>query len=160
MIPFLRERFPAAVVGYSGHEKSGALVYLAASVLGAKLIERHFTLDRTMRGPDHAASLEPNGLSSLVQQIRKAERAMGTGEKTIAEGELAVRRKLGKSVVARRAIPRGTVVTLDMLTMKSPGAGLTAKALDRICGRIAMVDVPADTLVPVDAVDWPEPKRA
>ena len=154
MIPVFVRRYPHAVIGYSGHEKSGHIISVAAVVLGAKLIERHLTLDRTMRGPDHAASLEPRGFEYLIENVRKVEVALGTGEKCILDSEVPIRAKLAKSVVSSCDIPAGTVITVDMLTVKSPGTGIMPKDLDNICGRIAQVDVPDDTLLPMDAMDW------
>ena len=93
MIATLRDRFPGVPVGYSGHEP-GLQISLAAAALGAAAIERHITLDRTMWGSDHAASLEPTGLQHLVRDIRIIEQAMGDGVKRIMPGELAPMAKL------------------------------------------------------------------
>lgn len=155
LIGTLREQFPQAVIGYSGHEKSGHIISLAAAVLGAKVIERHFTLDRTMRGPDHAASLEPHGFGLVVENIRKVEGAMGDGKKEILEDEIAVREKLSKSIVSTCDIKAGTVITADMLTVKSPGSGLLPRFLDDVCGKKAQVDVATDSLLPKEALTWP-----
>ncbi|MCA1646466.1 MAG: N-acetylneuraminate synthase family protein [Chloroflexi bacterium] len=147
-----RQRY-GVLVGYSGHER-GIAVSAAAATLGACVIERHFTKDRTLPGPDHAASLEPVGLEKLVRDIRHIEAAMGSPEKRIAESELPVRVRLGKSVVAAQHIPVGAVVTVEMLTAKSPGDGISANHLPEMIGRIAATDVPADTLLPPDALRW------
>jgi len=155
MIPVLEKQFPQAVIGYSGHEKSGHIISVVAAVLGAKLVERHFTLDRTMRGPDHAASLEPHGFGFVVEDIRKAEVAMGSGEKEILEDEFPIREKLAKSIVSKCDIKAGSVITEDMLTTKSPGTGIQPKHMVSLCGRTAVVDVPADTLLSLDAMTWP-----
>jgi len=93
MIPALRERFPGVPVGYSGHER-GLQISLAAIALGAVAVERHITLDRTMWGSDHAASLEPAGLQHLVRDIRVIESALGDGVKRVYESELAPMAKL------------------------------------------------------------------
>jgi N-acetylneuraminate synthase len=93
MIPALRERFPGVPVGYSGHER-GLQISLAAVALGAVAVERHITLDRTMWGSDHAASLEPTGLQHLVRDIRVIEAALGDGVKRVYPGELAPMAKL------------------------------------------------------------------
>src|SRR5215208_1132216 len=91
------------VVGYSGHER-GLAPTEAAVAIGAKVIERHFTIDRTMIGPDHAASLEPDGLKRLIRNIRNIEKALGSPDKHVLEGERAVRDRLAKSIVARQDI--------------------------------------------------------
>ncbi|GGF29636.1 N-acetylneuraminate synthase [Microbacterium sorbitolivorans] len=93
MIPVLRDRFPGVPVGYSGHER-GLQISLAAVAMGAVAVERHITLDRTMWGSDHAASLEPGGFTTLVRDIRIIEEARGDGVKKVFEGELAPKAKL------------------------------------------------------------------
>lgn len=93
MIKTLKERFPTHVIGYSGHE-SGLVSTSAAVALGAKIIERHITLDRAMWGTDQAASLGPNGLKTLVQHIRLVEKSLGDGIKKVYESELSIRDKL------------------------------------------------------------------
>lgn len=88
--------FPHYPIGYSGHEKSGTVISLGAVAMGACILERHFTLDRSMRGSDHAASLEPDGMAKLVRDVRKLESAYGSGEKTILSIEEPVRKKLAR----------------------------------------------------------------
>lgn len=141
------------LVGYSGHER-GISVSEAAAALGACAIERHFTKDRTLPGPDHAASLEPQGLQKMVRDIRQIEMAMGSGEKAIAPAEVPVRARLGKSVVAAEPIAAGAVITAEMLTAKSPGDGIPANQMDELVGRIAPVDVARDVVLPRDALEW------
>ena len=128
------------LVGYSGHER-GISVTEAAATLGAVLVERHFTRDRTLPGPDHAASLEPIGLAKLIRDIRQIEIAMGSPDKRIAASEVPVRMRLAKSVVAARDIPAGAVVSADMLTVKGPGDGIPANHLAHLVGRVAAVAV-------------------
>jgi N-acetylneuraminate synthase len=147
-----RQRYDV-LVGYSGHER-GIAVSEAAATLGACVVERHFTKDRTLPGPDHAASLEPIGLEKLVRDIRHIEVAMGSGQKSIAPSEAPVRVRLGKSVVAAQHIRAGAVVRADMLTAKSPGDGIPANHLAELIGRVAATDVLRDTLLPSDALQW------
>jgi sialic acid synthase len=147
-----RERY-GVLVGYSGHER-GIAVSEAAATLGACLVERHFTRDRTLPGPDHAASLEPIGLAKLVRDIRHIEIALGSAEKRIASSEIPVRIRLAKSVVAARDIPAGAVMRAEMLTVKGPGDGIPANHLAHVVGRVAAVHVAADTLLPKDALEW------
>jgi sialic acid synthase len=147
-----RQRY-GVLVGYSGHER-GISVTEAAATLGACLVERHFTRDRTLPGPDHAASLEPIGLAKLVRDIRQIEVAMGSPDKRILPAEVQVRMRLAKSVVAARDIAAGAVMSAEMLTAKGPGDGIPANHLARLVGRVAAVDVPADTLLPTTALDW------
>jgi sialic acid synthase len=141
------------VVGYSGHER-GLAPTEAAVALGANVVERHFTIDRTMIGPDHAASLEPDGLKRLVRNIRNIEKALGSPEKTMLEAERPVRERLAKSVVARQTIPAGTKITADMLTVKGPGSGLRPNKLPYLVGVVAEQEIAGDTLVPAEALKW------
>ena len=121
-------------VGYSGHD-SGTAISLAAVAMGACMLERHITLDRTMRGPDHLASLEPAGFAELVRGVREVEAGLGVAHRWMTRGELLNRRVLAKSLVAAVALPSGTVITRDMVTSKSPGLGLSPQVIDQLIGR-------------------------
>jgi N-acetylneuraminate synthase len=122
-------------VGYSGHER-GIAVSTVASAMGACIIERHITLDRTMDGPDHAASLEPQGFRKMVRDIRQIKDAMGTGEeKFISRGEILNREVLGKSLVATRRVEPGEEITPDMVTVKGPALGLSPQRYPELIGR-------------------------
>ena len=123
-------------------------------MMGACMIERHFTLDRTMKGPDHAASLEPKGLAELVRNIRKLEQALGDGEKRILDIEMPLRLKMAKSIVTTRYIRAGEVIRREDLTVKCPGTGLKPKYIDALVGKVAKRDLPADTVVPPEALNW------
>jgi N-acetylneuraminate synthase len=121
-------------VGYSGHD-NGIAISLAAVAMGARLLERHLTLDRTMRGPDHKASLEPAQFTEQVRAIREVEVSMGVPHRWITRGETLNRRVLGKSLVAATDIPARTTIERAMLTSKSPGLGLSPQFVDRLVGR-------------------------
>ncbi|MGE0626217.1 MAG: N-acetylneuraminate synthase family protein [Hyphomicrobiaceae bacterium] len=128
-------------VGYSGHER-GVAVSQAAVALGASIIERHITLDRTMEGPDHAASLEPAEFSTLVSGIREIEAAMGdgaaesnAGERRLSQGELINRENLAKSLVAARDLEAGAVIGEGDIAVRSPGQGVSPLAMPRLVGR-------------------------
>ena len=124
-------------VGYSGHER-GIAVSTVASALGANIIERHLTLDRTMDGPDHAASLEPQGFHKMVRDIRQVSQALGTGqEKYISRGEILNREVLGKSLVAAQRIQPGDTIRPDMVTVKGPAIGLSPQNYTNLVGRTA-----------------------
>jgi sialic acid synthase len=151
-ITMLRREF-GCLVGYSGHER-GLATTCAAVALGACVVERHFTLDRTMRGPDHAASLEPRGLDLLVRDIRHIEEALGVAEKRVLPGEVPVRARLAKSVVAARDIPAGHVITRADLTVKGPGTGISPRLISQVVGVTARQAIAADTLVPTEALEW------
>ena len=121
-------------VGYSGHD-TGTAVSLAAVAMGANLVERHLTLDRTMRGPDHKASLEPSQFADQVQAIREVELSLGVPHRWITRGETLNRRVLGKSLVAATDIPAMTPISRAMVTSKSPGLGLSPQMMDKLIGR-------------------------
>ncbi len=152
VIKTLRDTFDVPV-GYSGHER-GIAIPVAAALCGAVVLEKHFTVDRTMPGPDHAASLELQGLERLVRYIRIIEKSMGSSEKRILESEKPVRDRLAKSIVAKCDIPRGTLITEDMLTVKGPGNGLKPSHLGLLCDRVARIDIKRDTLIPKEALEW------
>lgn len=128
----LREIHP--VVGYSGHER-GTSVSLASIALGAIIIERHFTFDRNMEGPDHAASLEPDEFKNLVSGIREIEQALGDGKsRKISQGEMINRENLSKSIVAATDIKKNTIIESSHLKVRSPGQGLSAQFYDDVVG--------------------------
>jgi len=108
------------------------------------MIERHFTLDRTQRGTDHQASLEPDDLALLVRMIREVEQALGVTEKRVTPTEAAMAVKLRKSLVAARDLPAGTVLAPDDLTVKSPGDGLSPELWDAVIGNSLTVALPRD----------------
>ena len=149
---FMKE-FPDTVIGYSGHEQ-GIVIPPAAVALGAKIIERHFTLDRTMKGGDRAASLEPQGFAKMVRDIRHIEEAMGSTEKKIQESEAPVFRKLAKSIVSAVDINSGDSITADMLTTKGPGTGISPMRLNDLIGKISKIDIPADQVIMEEDIQW------
>ncbi len=146
VISTFKEQFPDCVIGYSGHEL-GIAVPPVAVALGARIIERHFTLDRTMKGNDHAASLEPQGFAKMVRDIRHIEKALGKSVKEVQPSEIPVFKKLAKSIVSACAIQAGTVITRDMLTTKGPGTGISPTRMDEIIGLTAAADIPDDNII-------------
>ena len=133
-------------VGYSDHSL-GIEVALAAVALGACVIEKHFTLDRSMPGPDHKASLEPAELIDLVRGIRKVEQALGHGRKEPAPSEAEIARVARKSLVAAEDIPAGTVLTEEMVAVKRPGTGLVPSLKAFVVGRTARRAIPEGALL-------------
>lgn len=148
----LRREF-GCLVGYSGHER-GLATTEAVVALGACVVERHFTLDRTLPGPDHAASLEPRGLELLIRDIRHVETALGVAEKRLLPSEVPVRERLAKSVAAARDIPAGRAITEEDLAVKGPGTGISPRFLSKLIGVVARRDIPADTLIPPEVLEW------
>lgn len=133
-------------VGFSDHTTSIHTGGWAVAA-GAVVLEKHFTLDRSSSGPDHAMSLSPTELRDYVDLARQCTRARGDGSLGMRACEKEVRRVASKSIVSSVAIPRGTCLTPDMLTLKRPGTGIPWKDLARIEGKPVCVDVPADTLL-------------
>lgn len=148
-----QKEFPDIPIGYSGHE-SGICVSVAAVALGAKIVERHVTLDKTWKGSDHEASLVPTELAELVRSIRLVERALGNGIKQMLPCEKPCHDKLGKSVVAKVNIPKGTVLTRDMLTVKvAEPMGVAAEDIYDLVGKPVLEDVEEDESVLPEVVD-------
>ena len=133
-------------VGYSDHTP-GIYVPLAAAAMGACVIEKHFTLDKNLPGPDHRASLEPAELEEMVREIRQVEKARGSPVKAPVESELEVRNVARRSIVAKVDIPAGTVVTEDMLTFKRPDIGVSPIDMDQIIGQVSISEVKKDSLI-------------
>jgi N,N'-diacetyllegionaminate synthase len=133
-------------IGFSDHTL-GITAPIAAAVLGAVLIEKHFTLDRTLPGPDHRASLEPNELKDMIIAIREVERALGNGIKKPTEDEKRIQKVVRRSVVAKVEIPKGIVITEDMLDLKRPAVGIEPKYLNRIIGKKAKKNIKPDELI-------------
>lgn len=148
VIETYKKTFRGAVIGYSGHEK-GIAISLGAVALGAKVVERHFTLDRTMKGGDHASSLEEPGLTKLIRDIRVIETALGSTEKRRLNAEIPCFIKLAKSIVSTREISKGETITRDMLTTKGPGDGLSPTMLTYIVQKkaVATKDIEEDTVI-------------
>ncbi len=148
-----KKEFPKVVIGYSGHELGIALPPVAVG-LGARIIERHFTLDRTMKGGDHAASLEPQGFSKMVRDIRHTEQALGGFEKNVQESELPVFKKLAKSIVSAVELFPDQEITADMLTTKGPGIGISPMRIHEVIGKKPKHRIPEDTVIHEDDLNW------
>ena len=145
VIPAFREAF-GCPVGYSDHTQ-GIEISLAAVALGATVIEKHFTLDRNMPGPDHKASLEPDELCALVSGVRKVALALGDGVKRVTPSERKNRAVARKSIVAKKAIRKGEPFSTDNLTTKRPGTGLDPMRWNEILGKTAPRDFAEDELI-------------
>ena len=141
----LEKKFNLAV-GYSDHT-IGFEVSIAAAAMGACVIEKHFTLNRRLAGPDQAASLEPDELKKMVGCIRNIEKSLGTGVKKPRKSEEAIKRVIRKSVVAVGDIPEGATINQDMLAIKRPGRGIEAKYLARIIGKRTKVNIKKDQIL-------------
>lgn len=135
-------------VGYSDHTK-GIEISIAAAAMGAAVIEKHFTLDKNLPGPDHKASLEPDELKALVCAVRNVEQAMGSFQKEPAEAELKNRQVARKSIVAAKAIKAGELFDTRNLTTKRPGNGISPMLWEKIMGTAAKRDFEEDELIEI-----------
>jgi N-acetylneuraminate synthase/N,N'-diacetyllegionaminate synthase len=150
------ETFRAAfgvMAGYSDHT-SGDEAAIAAVALGARVIEKHFTLDKTMPGPDHGSSATPEELGSLVEKIRRVESALGDARKGPTETERENAVGMRRSIAARSDIPRGKTITEEDITFKRPATGLPPSLYDAVMGKRAARDISADELLRMDMVSW------
>ncbi len=137
-------------VGLSDHT-TGIHVAGAAVAMGACAVEKHFTLSRTLPGPDHPFAIEPGELKAMVRQIREVEAALGDGQKVgPAPEELEMHQKARRSLIAARTIAKGTRIERDMIAIKRPGFGIQPKLIDLVVGRIARVDIQEDSVLTWD----------
>jgi sialic acid synthase SpsE len=148
-IPELARRFRVPV-GFSDHSTGNAAA-IGAVALGACMIEKHFTLDRKLDGPDHKTSCEPEEFSNLVRSIRAVEKALGSSHGGPDGAELLMRRYVRKSIVSAVPLERGTRLTRKMLAFKRPGTGIPPDMLDKVLGKRLRLDVAGDTML---SWDW------
>jgi len=135
-------------VGFSDHTLS-IIIPVVVVALGAVVVEKHFTLDRNLPGPDHKASLEPPELKKMIEAIRNVEKALGDGIKRPSKEEERIKKVVRRSIVAKVGIPKGTIITEDMLDTKRPGTGINPKYIDLIVGRKARKNIGKNRLM-----DW------
>lgn len=133
-------------VGYSDHTQ-GIEVPIAAVALGAEIIEKHFTLDRNMEGPDHKASLEPKELADMVRTIRNIEKALGDGEKKVTDSEKSNLNIVRKSIVAKTDIKSGELLSVENITTKRPGTGISPMLWNEVIGTRAIRDFSVDECI-------------
>jgi N-acetylneuraminate synthase/sialic acid synthase len=143
VIKTFRERFPDIVIGLSSHD-NGIAMPLVGYVLGARVVEKHFTLKRSLRGSDHAFSLERNGLRRLVRDLKRARISHGDGVKRTYESEIKPLRKMSKQIVAVRDLPEGHVLTREDIALKSPGKGLSPAEMENVIGKVTIQPITED----------------
>jgi sialic acid synthase SpsE len=148
MMKILRERYDLPV-GYSGHE-IGFLPTITAVAMGAKVVERHFTLDKSMIGFDHKMSLEPEELTSMIKDIRSVKQIKGSGEKKVSDTEWKTREKYHVSIASAIEIKRGQKLTKYMISYRNPGTGIPAKLANTILNKTAVENIAADVLLTMD----------
>jgi N-acetylneuraminate synthase/N,N'-diacetyllegionaminate synthase len=139
------------ICGYSDHTR-GDVAAIGAVALGAQVIEKHFTLDKDMAGPDHSSSANPAEFKQLVKRIREMELCLGSGIKQPSAIELKNSIGMRRSIVARRLIPAGVPLSWDNITLKRPGNGLSSRHIELIIGRTAQLDIAADTIITLEMI--------
>jgi len=144
-LPMIKDTLQVRV-GYSDHS-AGIEIPIAAAALGAEVIEKHFTLDKKMKGPDHKASLEPHEFGMMVKAVRNIERALGSNRKVPTKSELKNRPVVRKSIVATHGIKKGEQFTEENIKTKRPGTGLSPMKWDEVIGRTAKKDFAKDELI-------------
>jgi N-acetylneuraminate synthase len=138
-------------VGYSDHT-TGTAVALAAVACGARVLEKHLTLDRALPGPDHAASIEPGEFAAMIKGIREIELALGDGDKRCMPSEREVATLARRSIFSTIAIPAGTTILPHMVAVRRPAVGLPPAMLDQVVGRTVAKDIPAESPITFDAL--------
>lgn len=141
----LKKKFNV-IVGYSDHTTDVTIPAIAVA-MGASVVEKHFTLDKKMEGPDHKSSLEPYELKKMVEKIRIAERAMGSGIKKPTKAEMNIMDLIRKSIVANANIRKGEKIRRDHLIIKRPGTGIVPKYLKKVMGKTAKKDIKKDEII-------------
>jgi N-acetylneuraminate synthase/sialic acid synthase len=159
VITTFRDRFPNTLIGLSSHD-NGIAMAVAAYMLGARIIEKHFTLNHTLKGTDHAFSLEPIGLSKMVRDLHRCHEAMGDGVKRVYESEVTPIMKMGKKLVAARNLPAGHVIKTHDIAIKSPGDGLPPYEIDKIIGRMVLNELKMDDDISFEVLNGAEYKMA
>ncbi len=143
VITTFRERFPDATIGLSSHD-NGIAMAIAAFMLGARIVEKHFTFNHTWKGADHAFSLEPSGFRKLVRDLSRLNVAIGDGVKRTYPSERAPIVKMGKKLVAAHDLPEGHTIRPEDIAIKSPGDGLPPYEIDKVIGRVTRQPLKAD----------------
>ena len=149
VIDTFRSRFPDIVIGFSSHD-SGIAMAAVAFALGARVVEKHFTLNRAMRGTDHAFSLEPTGGRKLVRDLQRAREAMAVSTKRLHPVETMALEKMGKRMVAAADLPAGHVLRREDIAMKSPGNGMWPHQLPEVLGRALTKPIALDDTISPD----------
>jgi N-acetylneuraminate synthase/sialic acid synthase len=152
VIQTLRERFPASVIGLSDHS-NGIAMSVVAYMLGSRIIEKHFTLNHTWKGTDHALSLEPIGMQKMVRDLQRARLSIGDATKRPLPIEAGAIAKMGKKLVAARPLPAGHVLAESDIAIKSPGDGLAPTEFERVVGRRLTQPLEADASITLDVLD-------
>ena len=158
----LKRQFPELYIGYSDHTKptDNCDVIKTAYNLGAICVEKHFTLDKTLKGNDHYHAMDPEDAKRIIKGIEELDMIRGSGELNCLESEMVARANARRSIVSAGLIPKGTVITDSMLTFKRPGTGISPDRLDEVTGKEAAVDIEDDTIISVEMLKEPVSEEA
>lgn len=152
VIPLYKREFPDAIIGYSGHD-NGIMFPVAAYLHGARIVEKHFTLNRSMKGTDHKFSLEPAGLRKMTRDLERLRESLHGDGKIVYGSERSARVKMGKSIVLKQALPAKTVLQPGHIVFKSPGEGIPPNRLKDVLGKSLRRALPEDTLLTWDDLE-------
>ncbi|MCD6579349.1 N-acetylneuraminate synthase family protein [bacterium] len=147
MIQDIKDNFPEHILGYSDHTKpdKNMDVLSTAFILGAKVIEKHFTLDKTLKGNDHYHAMDPEDIKTLRKRIAFITKILGKDKKSYLKNEENSRKLARRSIVSKGSIKKGEIITIEMITFKRPGTGIPPYELDKLFGRKAKIDIKEDT---------------
>lgn len=149
----LQKSFPEYEIGFSDHSR-GIIAAIMSIAYGVKFIEKHFTLDKTMEGPDHKASVDPEELKKLCEALKRAEIILGSGKKCITESEQKNKIVARKSIVAKKSIKMGELFSEENIICKRPGNGISPLYWDQVIGQIAEKDFEEDELIQSSKFEW------
>tara|TARA_B100001964_G_scaffold145792_1_gene160500 strand:- start:8562 stop:9608 length:1047 start_codon:yes stop_codon:yes gene_type:complete len=149
VIETFRREFPKAIIGYSGHD-NGILASILAYMLGATVVEKHFTMNRSWKGTDHKFSLEPEGLRKQVRDLRRVDVSLGDGKKVLRGYEKDARMKMGKGVYASRPLSAGTTITPDEICFKTPGSEMPLHLVKKIINKKLKVDLEEESPISLE----------
>lgn len=152
VIQTFKKEFPKAIIGYSGHD-NGILASVIAYMLGAAVVEKHFTINHSWKGTDHKFSLEPEGLRKQVRDLRRVDLCLGDGRKDFNKIEMVAKNKMGKSIYSKKALPAGKVINTDDICIKSPGGGLPPYYLDKMLGKKIKAGIDKEMLISLDDLE-------
>lgn len=151
-ITTLIKEFPEAIIGYSGHD-NGILAPVVAYMLGATVLEKHFTLNRSWKGTDHKFSLEPEGIRKQIRDLRRIDISIGNGKKGIHDYEIEAKKKMGKGIYASRPLSAGTVITWEDISLKTPTNGTPPYMIDKIIGKKLKTDLDNESSISLNDVE-------
>src|SRR5690625_2331498 len=150
-IPFLKKRYPQYTIGYSDHS-IGIMIPVVAAAMGAEVIEKHITLDRTLKGTDQQGSLAPEGIFRMMRDIRNVDKAMGKEDMFINPAVSAAKQKLERSIATNKPIDKGSVIKEEDLHLLSPGTGFRWSEREHVIGKTAKVAIPKNELIEHDKI--------